>query len=66
MMSDSRFQTSDRLARVVALVGQLFDENGKQIEACNHEPSRLSEPELAGRGLNRPCELNELMSHSII
>jgi hypothetical protein len=56
---------SDTLARVAAHVGQFFEgaREGRQIEMRYFELSRLSRAELARRGLHRPCELHELMSH---
>ena len=50
--------------RVAAHPGQFIAgvEEGREIAARYFELSRLSCAELARRGLNRPCELNELMS----
>jgi hypothetical protein len=50
--------------RAATYVGQLIGgiEDGREIAARYFELSRLSRAELARRGLNRPCELSELMS----
>ena len=35
-----------------------------QIETLHYELCQLDRPNLASRGLNRPCELNELMARA--
>jgi hypothetical protein len=57
--------TTSKVTYIAAYIGQFGDANGWQIEACCHEPWRLSRPDLASRGLNRPCELSELMLRNI-
>ena len=51
-------------ARIGAYVGQFIGgvEEGREIAARYFELSQLSRAELARRGLNRPCELSDLMS----
>ena len=53
-------------ARIAVHIGQLIEETreGRQIEARHHALSQLSRLDLASRGLNRPCGLNELMSQT--
>ena len=60
----SHHPTGLSAARVGAHAGQFIAgvEEGREIAARYFELSRLSGAELARRGLNRPCELNELMS----
>jgi hypothetical protein len=52
-------------ARIAVHIGQLIEGEGRQIEARHHALSQLSRLDLASRGLNRPCGLNELMSHTV-
>jgi hypothetical protein len=62
-----RTNGSDTLARVTAHIGQLIEgaRDGREIAARYFELSQLSRAELARHGLNRPCELNELMSQPV-
>ena len=55
---------SDTVTRIGAYVGQFIGgvEEGREIAARYFELSQLSRAELARRGLNRPCELSDLMS----
>jgi len=55
---------SDTATRAEAYAGQFIAgvEEGREIAARYFELSRLSRAELARRGLNRPCDLSELMS----
>lgn len=57
---------SDAATRAATYVGQFIGgiEDGREIAARHFELSRLSRPELARRGLNRPCDLSELMSQT--
>jgi hypothetical protein len=55
---------SDIVTRVGAYTRQFIGgvEEGREIAARYFELSQLSRAELARRGLNRPCELSDLMS----
>lgn len=63
-MSVKTYQTTtpDRFARIAAYVGYLFEDvpGERTIESHHFE---CSQP--ASRGLNRPCELSELMARTI-
>ena len=52
-------------ARIAVQFGQLIEGESRQIEARHHALSQLSRFDLASRGLNRPCGLNELMSQTV-
>ena len=54
-------------ARIAVHIGLLIKgiREGRQIEARHHALSQLSRLDLASRGLNRPCGLNELMSQTV-
>ena len=54
----------DAATRAAKYLGQFVGgiEDGREIAARYLELSQLSQTELARRGLNRPCELSELMS----
>ncbi len=56
---------SGAFTRAATHIGQLLEgaREGRQIGMRYFELSRLSRGELARRGLHRPCELHELMSH---
>ena len=59
-----RTSTSEFFTRVTAYVGRFTAgaKDGREIAARYFELSKLSHSELASRGLNRPCDLCELMS----
>jgi hypothetical protein len=71
-MTATTFQTSvpyqartpEIFTRVTTYVSRFTagTKDGREIAARYFELSRLSHSELASRGLNRPCDLCELMS----
>ena len=59
--------TSDTFDRISGYLYQLAPgtDEAPEIDARYHERFKLYRPNLIARGLNRPCELNELMSQTI-
>jgi len=66
MNSTSQGGTFGALDRTAArlLPSAPGDCEAPQIEALHYELCQLYRPTLASRGLNRPCELNELMARA--
>ena len=53
---------SSGFTRITAYVGQLL---GGAVDGHIERLSQQLRPDPAGRGLNRPCEMSELMSRTI-
>ena len=61
-MSFNYLTNSGGFTRITAYVGQLL---GGALDGHIERLSQQLRPDPAGRGLNRPCELSELMSRTI-
>ena len=61
-MSFNYLTNSSGFTRITAYVGQLL---GGAVDGHIERLSQQLRPDPASRGLNRPCELSELMSRTI-
>jgi hypothetical protein len=61
-MSFNYLTSSSGFTRIAAYVGQLIDD---ALDARIENISQNLRPDPASRGLNRPCELSELMTRNI-
>jgi hypothetical protein len=61
-MTFNYLTNSSGFTRIAAFVGQLVD---SAVDARIETISQSLRPDPAGRCLNRPCELSELMSRTI-
>ena len=63
MITSGHAGASNRVARIAAYVGYLFEDVSK-VQTIESHHFECSQP--ASRGLNRPYELGELMSRAIV